>query len=955
MKRITDLIDYVSILPYASEIFGVYQPLIGWKSKRIAARFDDGLARDKLNIGHALAKNFTPFVDIRYSDNPDRFCEEPDIRLGIGKLLNGKKRRSDSVLIDTIAQRLPPREEITDDTWAEHLSDDRLNNYLTEFVRPHYARSFAELCSQLHQFGDRHMRIHMTVDGLKSAVTQQLNYESALAGSLNLLFKEKQFATLKDLFFLRLSQSETALMLAKILSASNSADAYLGLDNLDPRNKDHLRSVALSPISVVHLYRQYFFELDTFLGTPVSHVWMSPGSTVELIETHTTRTLVERVHEESVEIIVKSEQARTEKEELSEATKEENKQDIKLGASVTAKYMSITATGSFDFNSSQQASRETAYKRMREQSDKLSSEIRKNYKSTFKTVTETTDTSSRRYVLSNTTQELINYELRRKMRQVGVQVQDIGTYLCWQSYVDDPGAALGVAELVHIAKKPDLEDPPHPDKIVPQKDFSQEIQPVRIPFVPTNDHDDRDEDYDYGAERNEDDEEDKYRIQWQFPQTVSCDKPDYEFQDVQLQVTDGSAEVEVRDKKAEGNRGLFTIVLKHVHFGDRDAIMVKPTIFWRSTQDVAKLEAENDKKLAEFKVKEAKAYRDAFILAAKDRVKLASKITRRPSDELREEERIVVYRKLIQDMLMKGIAFPDDATRHIVAELINNIFDVDKMLYFVAPEWWRPRLHQSHQSLGKYTGPTAAAVQSSIGVPKSIAAQIAMVPAFSKALINAQAGDAPREKPLNEHVVGWGGTRGSREDNYYITEDSDPARLGSSLGWLLQLDGDNMRNAFLNAPWVKAVIPIRPGKEEAAINWLKGVEGFNGIGDTDIYQTENPDEKDIDGNPLDGQKLIDVIHDLGKKIRRKHEEGMKLGEYPKPQELDNPELVDDDNAVTSTPLDRVYEHGFYPLKGGFKAKVEQDYDMVAQWIEVLPTDQIVPVEVKYNPKTGRQV
>ena len=44
-----------------------------------------------------------------------------------------------------------------------------------------------------------------------------------------------------------------------------------------------------------------------------------------------------------------------------------------------------------------------------------------------------------------------------------------------------------------------------------------------------------------------------------------------------------------------------------------------------------------------------------------------------------------------------------------------------------------------------------------------------------------------------------------------------------------------MRNAFLNAPWVKAVIPIRPGKEEAAINWLKGVEGMNGITDDVIY------------------------------------------------------------------------------------------------------------------------
>jgi len=35
VKRITDLTKYASVLPYASEMFGVYQPLLGWKSKRI--------------------------------------------------------------------------------------------------------------------------------------------------------------------------------------------------------------------------------------------------------------------------------------------------------------------------------------------------------------------------------------------------------------------------------------------------------------------------------------------------------------------------------------------------------------------------------------------------------------------------------------------------------------------------------------------------------------------------------------------------------------------------------------------------------------------------------------------------------------------------------------------------------------------------------------------------------
>ena len=39
------------------------------------------------------------------------------------------------------------------------------------------------------------------------------------------------------------------------------------------------------------------------------------------------------------------------------------------------------------------------------------------------------------------------------------------------------------------------------------------------------------------------------------------------------------------------------------------------------------------------------------------------------------------------------------------------------------------------------------------------------------------------------------------------------------------------------------MIPIRPGKEEAAINWLKGVEGMNGITDDVIYHATNPERE----------------------------------------------------------------------------------------------------------------
>jgi hypothetical protein len=53
-------------------------------------------------------------------------------------------------------------------------------------------------------------------------------------------------------------------------------------------------------------------------------------------------------------------------------------------------------------------------------------------------------------------------------------------------------------------------------------------------------------------------------------------------------------------------------------------------------------------------------------------------------------------------------------------------------------------------------------------------------------------------------------------------------------------------------------------------------------------------------------------------------------------------------------VDKVYEFCFYPLQGGFKANPEKDFELIDQWTEIVPTDQIVPVPVEYDPKTGRQ-
>ena len=171
----------------------------------------------------------------------------------------------------------------------------------------------------------------------------------------------------------------------------------------------------LSPVGLVNLFRQYFFEFDTFLGAPVGHLWISPGGTVEVVESSTRRTLVEKSAEVFEELTRKTEETLTTQEDLADAVKEDNANDTKLGASASAgaNFAGIyqaDASASFSAGSSTKQSSEETHKHSRNQSSKVASEIRRNFKTTFKTVTESTDTTSRRYVVQNTTSKLVNYD-----------------------------------------------------------------------------------------------------------------------------------------------------------------------------------------------------------------------------------------------------------------------------------------------------------------------------------------------------------------------------------------------------------------------------------------------------------------------------------------------------------------------------------------------------------------
>jgi hypothetical protein len=940
MKRIADFKPYTGVLPYASEIFGIYQPLIGWTSKRQAERMNRGFAEDLAKARRGLLQRLTPLMDLDLV-REGRLLEVSSV--APAGFTATRPRSTSTLLGDLVASLLPPGDRLDDAAW-DVIDERRLADMLKSEVAPR-VQAWAQ-----EQEAERHHSERIT------AAAQQLGLESAMAGLLVHLKQTKQFDALRELFF----KDDSDLQKLQAFATSRNP-----LDVIDP-TKEIDRAV-LSPIGIVHLFRQYFFEFDTFLGTPVGHVWLSPGSMVELIEVSTRRSLVEKTLEQSLETTLKTEKSRTEEDELSESVKEENRSDTKFGMNATVNQGwitgSATASTSLNLDSTQSKARETSHRHMRQQTEKISTEIRRSVKSTFRTVTETTDTSSKRYVLKNDTDKLINYELRRKMRQVGVQVQDIGTYLCWQAFVDDPGKNLGIAKLVHIAKDPELGAIVPPES-VPRPGLHSTQVTIDIPFVPatkdTEPDEDMDEAYRDGVEVNTDTNEgNPERVKWEFSGFRSaCDIASYEFRDVEFDYggQDVRLELGAVDTSMPGEVG-FDIKVRHINFRNNPNVRVTAKVNWGPSKKlVDEADAKNLAAVSKFNAETKSAYEKAFIDAARERINQASRVEQRPFEELREEERIVVYRALVQDMLTKGVPMPDDRTRHVVSELLNTIFDIDKMLYFVAPEWWRPRLHQSRQALGKVpkppiiqTGAGGASSGSGAGaVHRSLKAKL-MVNKISGSTVSQLAKQAQQEDtslPATQ-VVSWGGVGENRADNYYITNESAPARLGASLGWMLQLDGDNMRNAFLNAPWVKAVIPIRPGQERAAINWLRSthVEGADGLDAAYVAPVgELAEIPRIGAAPT----VLEAIHHLCDKVTAKHKGSTEVQEFP-------PAGIDDDNRVAATPVDKVFEHGFYPLQGGFKLRTGADaFEVFDQWTEILPTDQVVPVEVVYDPKTGRQ-
>jgi hypothetical protein len=133
----------------------------------------------------------------------------------------------------------------------------------------------------------------------------------------------------------------------------------------------------------------------------------------------------------------------------------------------------------------------------------------------------------------------------------------------------------------------------------------------------------------------------------------------------------------------------------------------------------------------------------------------------------------------------------------------------------------------------------------------------------------------------------------------------------------------------LNSPWVKAVLPIRPGREREALAWLQSRE----IAGTDGLNQPYPYDPAQDSPDYSGLTIEEVLLKIADQIAAEHLKS--LTPVPVDKTGVNPEMA--------LPTELVFAHGFDPLEGGINFGAGP-FEVFSQWLEVLPTDQIVATE-----------
>lgn len=502
---------------------------------------------------------------------------------------------------------------------------------------------------------------------------------------------------------------------------------------------------ALSPLGILHLYRQLHFPGEEGVGPVEQAFTVAPAETVEIVQESTIRRTSERVEEFGTETTTESEREERTQDDISNQVDNSIKRDLQVGISahggVNTGVYNFGANLTTNIGLSTQTSRQQIQKHMTALTRKESEKTRNSYSLKFRTLEEVTEFSRMRRTITNNSADPVNYGLRRVLRTMKVKLQSMGPRLCWLIYVENPGLGLGTSEFVMYRPSSPavVADVPAGSPAKPAEGSATGSQVIGRPSAGTMTQ----------IRVYSDSTKEVYGLTINQIVDVSPEGG----KDVPVPPeAKGVVEVDTTAAGLPAGAAEFKV---QVDWHDTKSAEIHYTYYYRPS--VSALKAwEEQVNLIRKRISEQEL-EDQFS-RAKKLLAAQSKVKARPSADLRAEERYEILGRMIR-VLFGGN--PGEVSP-LEIEFFHRYFDISALFFYIHPSWWKPR--------------------------------------YTKA--------------------------GATRQAYKLTDETDPAPLGSSLGWLLQLDGDRRRNEFLNSPWVRVCLPFRPGVEREGVKYLaEHIEG----------------------------------------------------------------------------------------------------------------------------------
>lgn len=210
--------------------------------------------------------------------------------------------------------------------------------------------------------------------------------------------------------------------------------------------RELLRLARIQPAGLLHLERMDMTPVGTEAGDLAYSITLLPGETVRLTHRDWSRTENEfvRIVESSIERA--TEDALTEKTELTDATQTQRQHSQNMSASVSASggfgFMSISAAAALNITDSDSQSRSTTVQRSRDATSKASSRVKQEQKTSFRVdaTFEVENTSFRE--LRNDGPEPVRWDFHRVLREWRVRLFRYGLRLTYDLVIPEPGSYL---------------------------------------------------------------------------------------------------------------------------------------------------------------------------------------------------------------------------------------------------------------------------------------------------------------------------------------------------------------------------------------------------------------------------------------------------------------------------------------------------------------------------------